>query len=83
VRSKIATLYKDRKSKRRRRYTFALTPILKKLLSFEIPSYHQNHRSVIGKVSVTNYLEKGPHRDYETAVCSPLALTILKKIFKD
>jgi DNA-binding MltR family transcriptional regulator len=32
----------------------------------------------------SNKLEKGPLRDYETGLCSPLALTVLeKKIFKD
>jgi hypothetical protein len=28
-------------------------------------------------------LEKGPLRDKETEFCSPLALTVLKKIFKE
>jgi hypothetical protein len=31
----------------------------------------------------SNKLEKGPHRDYETAFCSPVAFTVLKKIFKE
>jgi hypothetical protein len=30
----------------------------------------------------SNKLEKGPLIDYETAFCSPLALTVLEKIFK-
>jgi hypothetical protein len=32
----------------------------------------------------SNKREKGPHKDYETAFCSPLAFTVLeKKIFKE
>jgi hypothetical protein len=31
----------------------------------------------------SNKLEKGPLRDYETGFCSPLALTVLEKIFKN
>jgi hypothetical protein len=30
-----------------------------------------------------NKLEKGPLRDYETGFCSPVALMVLVKIFKD
>jgi hypothetical protein len=33
--------------------------------------------------SASNKLEKGPLRDYETGFCSPVALTVLEKIFKD
>jgi hypothetical protein len=31
----------------------------------------------------SNKLEKGPLRDYETAFCLPLTLTVLEKIFKE
>jgi hypothetical protein len=30
-----------------------------------------------------NKLEKGHLRDYKTGFCSPVALTVLEKIFKD
>jgi hypothetical protein len=32
---------------------------------------------------VSNKLEKGAHRDYETAFCSPVAFMVLKRIFKE
>jgi hypothetical protein len=30
-----------------------------------------------------NKLEKGPLKDFKTGFCSPVALTVLEKIFKD
>jgi hypothetical protein len=33
--------------------------------------------------AASNKLEKGPHRDYETAFCSLLAFTVLEKISKN
>jgi hypothetical protein len=31
----------------------------------------------------SNKLEKGPLRDNKTVICSPVALAVLEKIFKD
>jgi hypothetical protein len=46
-----------------------------------LESQSEKYRSQ--EVALTK-LEKGPHRDYETGFCSPLALAVLeKKIFKD
>jgi hypothetical protein len=64
---------------------FALKPIVKKLFSIEIVIFNTFALSEAylekywSKQVASSKLEKGPHRDYATAFCSPLAFTVLEK----
>jgi hypothetical protein len=68
---------------------FVLKPRVKKLLSIEIVIFHtfvlseaksEKYRS---QEVALNKLEKKPLIDFKTAFCSPVALSVLEKIFKD
>jgi hypothetical protein len=68
---------------------FALKPIVKKLLNSEIVifSYFALFVAFLEKYLsqefASNKLNEGPLRDHETDFCSPVALTVLEKIFKE
>jgi hypothetical protein len=66
---------------------FALKLTVEKLLSIEVVIFHTSALLVAqsekywSQEVASNKLEKGPLRDYETALCLFLALMVLEKIF--
>jgi hypothetical protein len=64
---------------------FALKPIVKKLFNIKmaIDSQNRKRKSIGHRKLPRRNLRKGILRDYETGFCSPLALTVLEKIFED
>jgi hypothetical protein len=61
--------------------------VVRKLFSIEIVIFHKNgilegYATKYQRLEVASKnFKKGPFKDYQTAFCSPLALTVLEKIF--